>query len=92
MKVLVDRERRAYKPGQIVPISGIYGVIHNLHRSQHDVLAIRGEEFPLCRICKSEVRFHVVRPVPHMTHDFDLTGPASEVVSDRAKAAKKGSV
>jgi hypothetical protein len=73
-----------------VPISGIYTAIHELHRREHDVIAIRGEEFPPCRVCKDEVRFYVASPVPHMMHDFDLTGPVPRVIRHRAKAAKKG--
>ena len=85
-----DSHRQAYKPGQIVPISGIYTAVHEEHRSHHEVVAIKGEEFPPCRICKDEVCFYVARPVPHMTHDFDLTGPVAHSMRRRAKAAGKG--
>jgi len=70
-----------------VPISGVYTAIHVLHRAQHEVVAIRGEEFPPCRICKNEVRFQVAREVPHVTHDFDLAGPRSQARKGRANAA-----
>ncbi len=91
MTVHDDSQQQTYEPGQIVPASGIYTAVHNEHRSQHEVVAIRGEEFPPCRICKDEVRFHMARPVPHMTHDFDLTGPNKWTLRHRARAAKKGS-
>lgn len=84
------RERRAYTAGEIVPISGIYTAVHQDHREPHDVVAIRGEEFPTCRLCKAEVRFQVARVLPHMTHDFDLTGPVPRALKRRAKAAGKG--
>jgi hypothetical protein len=90
MKVPEGSDQQTHMPGQIVPASGIYTAIHDLHRPDHEVVAIRGEEFPPCRICKDEVRFHIARTIPHMTHDFDLTGPASRVINRRAKAAKKG--
>ena len=32
-------------------------------------------------------RFHVAHLLPHMTHDFDLTGPNQVTVKRRAKAA-----
>ncbi len=82
-----DREHRAYTPGEMVPISGIYTAVHTEHRPPHEVVAIRGEEFPACRVCKSEVRFHVAHILPHMTHDFDLTGPQPRALKRRAKAA-----
>ncbi len=82
-----NRERRNYRPGQLVPISGIYTAIHQLHRTEHDVLAIRGDEFPQCRVCKGEVRFRVARIIPHITHDFDLAGPVAQTRKARGKAA-----
>ena len=85
-----EENRQAYKPGDMVPISGIYTAVHCEHRSEHEVVAIQGEQFPECRFCKDEVRFHVTRLVPHMMHDFDLTGPDRKAMNRRAKAAKKG--
>lgn len=90
MKVVRGGERQAYKPGELVPISGIYTAVHERHRPRHDVVALKGEEFPLCRICKVDVRFYITRLIPHMTHDFDLTGPDSGVLEEQAKAAKRG--
>jgi hypothetical protein len=87
---LLEENRQTFKPGEVVPISGIYTAIHRDHRSEHEVVAIRGEEFPLCRLCKTDVRFYVARLVPHMMHDFDLTGPDRKVLDKRTKAAKKG--
>ena len=71
----------------MVPISGLYSVIHQNHRPDHDVLAIRGDEFPSCRVCKEEVRFVLSRMIPHITHDFDLAGPRLQLRKGRAKAA-----
>jgi hypothetical protein len=85
-----DDGKRLYRAGQMVPISGLYIAIHELHRPEHEVIAIRGEEFPPCRICREQVRFYVASPIPHMMHDFDLAGPAPRVIQHRAKAAKKG--
>lgn len=87
MKPAGDRDHRAYKPGETVPTSGIYSAVHLDHRSSHEVVAIQGEEFPSCRVCKAEVRFHVTQLLPHMTHDFDLTGPRLRTAKRRAKAA-----
>jgi len=81
------RNVRAYKPGQLVPISGLYTVVHQNHRAEHEVLAIRGDEFPACRTCKDEVRFHVAQIVTYITHDFDLAAPRLSGSKKRAKAA-----
>jgi len=90
MKFPDDSKPQAYKPGQIVPTSGIYTAIHQLHRPPHEVVAIRGEEFPACRVCREELRFEVASAVPHMMHDFDLAGPGTQIIKHRARAAKKG--
>ncbi len=87
MKPEGDREHRPYKPGEIVPTSGIYTVVHHDHRPPHDVIVVRGEEFPTCRFCKTDVRFHPARLLPHMTHDFDLAGPEARALKRRAKGA-----
>ncbi len=73
-----------------MPTSGIYTAVHQQHREPHELVAIQGEEFPLCRLCKTEVRFHVVRLLPHMTHDFDLAGPNPRTLKRKAKAASEG--
>jgi len=84
------RTGRAYRPGTLVPVSGMYSVVHQQHRAPHEVIAIRGEEFPSCRICANKVRFYVVQVAAHMTHDFDLAGLPFDVFKVRAKAASKG--
>lgn len=66
--------RRDLKPGDTVPVSGIYRVTHTKHRTPHDVLAICGEELPPCRTCAGDVRFHITRTLAHMTQDWDLAG------------------
>ncbi len=62
-------------PGQCAPVSGIYRVIHNVHRAPHEVLILRGEELPMCRSCKLDVTFTLVEAVEHVTHDMDFAGP-----------------
>ncbi len=81
---------KAYKPGQLVPISGIYTVVHVKHRPDHQVIAIRGDQLPHCRVCRANVTFYPTQPVTHMTHDFDLAGPCLQIARSRAKAAKRG--
>jgi hypothetical protein len=90
MPIEPRRHANAYKPGTMVPISGIYTVVHVAHRPDHQVMAIRGEEFPRCRVCRGDVTFYPSQAVTHLTHDFDLTGPCLQMPKARAKAAKRG--
>ena len=68
--------RRVFAPGERVPQSGVYRVRHRDHREDHPVQALKGEIFPECRKCRREVRFQLWMEADHMTHDWDLAGPA----------------
>jgi len=71
---------RTYKPGDVVPVSGMYRVLHGPEhgRDSHVVVAIRGEQFPPCRVCRQQVSFTIQRQASHCTHDWDFAGPASQ--------------
>jgi ferric iron reductase protein FhuF len=49
-----------YRPGQIVPTSGVYRIEHHRHRLMHEATLVKGTKFPLCRTCKTRVRFSLV--------------------------------
>jgi hypothetical protein len=51
--------RKRYTPGEKAPISGIYQVLHHLHRKPHEVTLRAGETFPVCKSCANEVRFEL---------------------------------
>ncbi len=76
-------------PGEYARVSGIYEALHVKHRADHEVLVIRGEEFPCCRTCKNAVRFRLIAPVDHVTHDWDFTGPALHEVRSANQPKRK---
>ena len=51
-----------YKPGEIVPQSGVYTITHDpVHADMpHEVTVIKGRRFPTCRHCQG-VRFQLAR-------------------------------
>jgi uncharacterized protein len=63
-----------FKPGDTVPTSGIYDVIHDKldgddHANPHQVTAIAGMVFPPCRGCNGWVRFRLHQAAEHVeTH------------------------
>jgi hypothetical protein len=55
-----------YKPGDTVPLSGIYRVTHDrVHVQPHEVTCIEGKKFPPCRDCQHP-RFVLVREARHI--------------------------
>ena len=68
------------RPGFTVPKSGIYRAIHEGHRGEHYVTAVRGDEFPACRKCRGEVRFVLWIEAEFVNHDWDFSGPALKLV------------
>ena len=68
-------ENDEFKPGDKVPTSGIYDVIHDKldgddHAHPHQVTVISGTVFPPCRGCKGSVRFRLHQDAEHLdAHD-----------------------
>jgi hypothetical protein len=58
-----------FKPGDKVPQSGIYKVIHDpTHKREHEVTCIFDKIFPPCRGC-NHPRFILVRAARHIETD-----------------------
>ncbi len=56
-----------YKPGDDVPKSGIYKVIHDpKHTADHEVTCIYGRKFPPCNGCGHHPRFELIRAAIHI--------------------------
>lgn len=73
--------KKKFRPGELAPITGVYLVNHGMrHREQHEVVIIRGEQLPVCRVCKLNVTFEIVRPISHITHDWDFSGPHNLII------------
>jgi hypothetical protein len=55
-----------FKPGDDVPNSGIYRVVHDpKHAQEHEVTCISGKKFPPCRGC-AHPRFVLVKAALHI--------------------------
>lgn len=59
-----------YRPGDIVPASGIYLVLHDQHHRPHEVTYVKGEVFPPCNHCGYHPRFSLERAAHHV-HNHD---------------------
>ena len=56
-----------FKPGEKVPRSGIYKVLHDSqHAEEHEVTCVYGKPFPPCNHCGHKVRFKLVKAAQHI--------------------------
>jgi hypothetical protein len=57
-----DSTKTLFKPGQPVPIAGIYKVSHVRHRLPHKASFKAHDTFPPCNKCAAHVRFELLVP------------------------------
>ena len=60
---------KEFKPGEVVPESGLYFVRHLEHRGEHEVTLIAAEQFPPCSVCLDSVRFRLSRAAKTIGED-----------------------
>jgi hypothetical protein len=75
-----DHHGAGYRPGEIVPQSGIYTITHDPAHADmpHEVTVIKGRRFPTCRHCKG-IRFelsHAAKHVGEIDHLEEAHAPA----------------
>ena len=67
------RHTRIFLPGEPVPETGIYEVLHDrAHRLAHEVVMHGQDLFPPCDQCDTRVRFKLVRTAPYIFDDEDF--------------------
>src|SRR5246127_1570285 len=87
-----------FKPGQIVPESGVYRITHDpVHADvPHEVTVIKGRRFPTCRHCKG-ITFQLAHAAKHVAEVEHLQEPeggtdvvgASAAWRDRPRNSEK---
>jgi hypothetical protein len=66
-------KKSEFKPGSIVPASGVYTVIHDKdHMGAHEVTCVKGNHFPTCRTCGNP-RFKLFLEAVHIDEHSSLT-------------------
>ncbi|CAJ9144335.1 MULTISPECIES: hypothetical protein [pseudomallei group] len=62
-----------FKPGDVVPHSGIYRVVHDgNHVQQHDVTCVYGKKFPPYKGCGAHPRFKLLHAARHIELDSNF--------------------
>ena len=68
-----SRHARLFLPGEPIPETGIYEVIHDrAHRATHEAVMHGRDLFPQCDQCDARVRFKLVRTAPYIFDDEDF--------------------
>ncbi len=70
-----------FRPGDRVPITGVYTATHYQHRLPHDVFAMTDAPFPECRRCGKRVSFSLSQSSTHIDadQDFAASGNAGDI-------------
>jgi hypothetical protein len=75
-----DSMAQVYKPGQIVPHSGVYAITHDpVHADMpHEVTVIKGRRSPTCRHCKGVIfqLAHAAKHASELEHFEEATARA----------------
>jgi hypothetical protein len=61
-----------YRPGDCVPQSGVYRVVHNQHRDDHEATLLDGGQFPRCTHCGDAVKFFLQKAAARIQRDSDF--------------------
>ena len=81
----------SFRPGDRVPVTGIYTTAHYQHRMPHEVFAVEGDKFPTCRKCGGRTRFVLLQAATHIDHDHDFAKAAESAKTKKARAGTKKS-
>ena len=64
---------RTLKPGDEVPESGIYKLLHRECPSRiTEMILVFGDQVPACRHCGTRLRVQLVHAAPHIYEDHDF--------------------
>lgn len=67
-----SKAEQVFQPGEVVPESGVYTVLHDGHRERHPATIFHGGHFPQCARCGKAVRFVLSRPAALISEDVDF--------------------
>jgi len=67
-----SKAEQVFQPGEVVPESGVYTVVHVDHRQRHSATIFKGERFPQCTRCGPGVRFALARRAVLISEDLDF--------------------
>jgi len=79
---------RTFKPGDVAKETGVYLVSHDGHRLPHEVIVLRGEQFPRCAKCSEAVIFELFHAAPFLCSSYKEVLPALDDEAAKANSAR----
>ena len=73
-----SKAEQHFQPGETVPKSGVYTVLHYQHRLQHPATIFKGDRFPQCTRCGTAVRFVLARSAALISEDIDFKASSAK--------------
>lgn len=67
-----SKSEQVFQPGDLVPESGVYTVVHDHHRQRHTAAIFKGRHFPQCARCGDKVRFLLLQRATLILEDVDF--------------------
>jgi hypothetical protein len=61
--------KRIFRTGEPIIKSGVYRVVHAIHRVPHEVTLLTGQIFPRCSKCADSVQFELIHAATEMPHE-----------------------
>jgi hypothetical protein len=61
-----------FRVGEKVPFTGMYRIFHAEHRTSHEVVLLKDQQFPRCSHCGTDVHFELLSKVPSLENDPDF--------------------
>lgn len=85
------RSKKKFRVGEPVPTSGLYQVLHSIHRVSHEVTLVHYEAFPPCTMCGDHIDFELLREIPEIDSDYNFRIRLFQIPHPavKAEAAKK---
>jgi hypothetical protein len=68
-----------FGPGDTVPHSGIYAVLHGKPHTQYASLFVDSGTFPRCNVCGAQVTFRLIQAVGNISQEPDFSSGAGTV-------------
>ncbi|HEX2331037.1 MAG TPA: hypothetical protein VHN74_20100 [Candidatus Angelobacter sp.] len=80
-----------YNTDEIIPLGGIYLVLHEQHRLIRTIRLYAGNRFPRCSQCRDQVRFELAQQMQEVPGDEPIQLYELSLLDEAEEEARDGS-